>query len=296
MCQQDNIVFDNKLKPSQLKVSKSTTGGGSPNQEFTFEVSLSNPDGISPDNISMEFDEEGFKELLLGLDLDMEVVGILHTFNDSVADAVIDESHKILYGRDYYNEEILGLKFKVKAFAFFQTNIDAVERLYSDVLKVVPDVSGKTVYDLYCGTGTIGLSMAHRAKQIIGVEVIDAAIENAKDNAARNGIENARFFCDDASGAAKRLQQEGLRPDVVVLDPPRKGCAPDVIDAVAAMAPDRVVYVSCDPATLARDCKRFSEMGYRAEEAVAVDMFPRTVHVETVVQLSKGNISSRRSE
>ena len=235
-------------------------------------------------------------EQLIGalLEADRSVCSVVLNVNPDKTNVVLGRTCRTLFGKDAIEDVLCGLRFQISPLSFYQVNPKGCELLYKQAADFAALTGAETVLDLYCGTGTIGLSMAHRAKQIIGVEVIDAAIENAKDNAARNGIENARFFCDDASGAAKRLQQEGLRPDVVVLDPPRKGCAPDVIDAVAAMAPDRVVYVSCDPATLARDCKRFSEMGYRAEEAVAVDMFPRTVHVETVVQLSKGNISSEK--
>ena len=140
---------------------------------------------------------------------------------------------------------------------------------------------------MYCGAGTIGLSMSDKAKEIIGVEIIPEAIENAKENAKLNGIENTRFICDDASGAAKTLLSEGIKPDVVVLDPPRKGCSIDVIRAVSEMSPERIVYVSCDAASLARDCALFFEEGYEVTKVTAVDMFPRTIHVETVVLLSK---------
>ena len=144
--------------------------------------------------VNAYFDEEGFRDMLIGIDTgDMKIVGIMRTLNDSLADAVIDESHKVLWGRDYYNEEILGLKFKVKAFAFFQTNIDAVERLYSDVLDVVPDVSGKTVYDLYCGTGTISQLMASKAKDVYGIDIVEDSIEAARSNTELNGITRCPF-------------------------------------------------------------------------------------------------------
>ena len=144
------------------------------------------------------------------------------------------------------------------------------------------------VVDLYCGIGTISLTLAERAGQVIGVEVVPQAIEDAKENARRNGLaDKTRFECGDAADLAARLEREGLRPDVVVVDPPRKGLAPSVVDTVAAMAPERVVYVSCDPATLARDVKRFEALGYKALRAEAADLFPRTAHVETVCLLSK---------
>ena len=167
------------------------------------------------------FDEEGFRDILLGLETgNMKIVGIMRTFNDSLADAVIDESHKVLWGRDYYNEEILGLKFKVKAFAFFQTNIDAVERLYSDVLEVVPDVSGKTVYDLYCGTGTISQLMASKARDVYGIDIVEDSIEAARSNTELNGISNCHYICGDVK---EKLDEIPEKPDVIVVDPPRVG-------------------------------------------------------------------------
>jgi 23S rRNA (uracil1939-C5)-methyltransferase len=147
---------------------------------------------------------------------------------------------------------------------------------------------GKTVLDLYCGAGTIGLSMANEAKEIIGVEIIPQAVEEAKFNARENGIENARFLCADAAEAAEQLAKENLTPDVVIVDPPRKGCSEDLIEIITQkFTPERVVYVSCDPATLARDCAILSENGYTVKNAVPFDMFPRCAHVETVVLLSR---------
>ena len=143
--------------------------------------------------------------------------------------------------------------------------------------------------DLYCGTGTIGLSMAHKAKKVIGVEIIDAAIENAKINAKENGIENSEFICGDAAKAAEVLKQRGEKPDVIIIDPPRKGCAAELIHTITEMAPERVVYVSCDPATLARDLKLFNELGYKPQVVTPCDLFPGTAHVESVCWLTKAN-------
>ena len=234
-------------------------------------------------------DELPHADTLIGslLDADRSVCSVVLNVNPDKTNVVLGRQCRTLFGKDEIEDILCGLRFRISPLSFYQVNPQGCELLYKQAADFAALTGSETVLDLYCGAGTIGLSMAHKAKQIIGVEVIDAAIANAKENAKRNGIGNAQFFCDDAAGAAKRLQQEGLRPDVIVLDPPRKGCAPDVIDAVAAMAPDRVVYVSCDPATLARDCKRFTELGYHAQEAVAVDMFPRTVHVESVVLMSR---------
>jgi 23S rRNA (uracil-5-)-methyltransferase RumA len=233
---------------------------------------------------SMAFDEEGFREMLLGLDLDMEIIGILHTFNDSVADAVIDESHKILYGRDYYNEEILGLKFKVKAFAFFQTNIDAVERLYPDVLKVVPDVSGKTVYDLYCGTGTISQLMASEAKDVYGIDIVEDSIIAARSNTELNGITNCHYICGDVK---EKLDEIPEKPDVIVVDPPRAGIHDKAVAMLCRYGIDEIVYVSCNPKTLCINLDSFRANGYEIMSIKAYDNFPMTKHVETVVLLSK---------
>lgn len=162
------------------------------------------------------------------------------------------------------------------------------ERLYQKAAEYAALTGAETLLDLYCGTGTIGLTMAGKAKQVIGVEAVPEAVEDAKRNAALNRITNARFLCGDAALAARQLAEEGVQPDVIVLDPPRKGCDVHLIDTVVNMAPRRVVYVSCDPATLARDLKLFGEKGYETREATPVDLFPRTGHVETVALLSRG--------
>ena len=161
--------------------------------------------------------------------------------------------------------------------------------LYGKALEFAGLTGNETVLDLYCGIGTITLCLAKAAKRVIGAEIVPPAIRDAKENALRNHIENAEFFCGDAADIAAKLESDGLRPDVVTVDPPRKGLAPEVIASVAAMGPEKVVYVSCDPATLGRDVKIFREFGYEAKRAAAVDMFPGTAHVETVVLLSKLN-------
>ena len=220
-------------------------------------------------------------------DCDENIKSIILNINKKDTNVVLGDRCITLFGRDYIEDELCGLRFRISPLSFYQVNPEGTEMLYSKAREYA-GLSGKeTLLDLYCGAGTIGLTMAKNAKQIIGVEVIPEAIENAKENAEINGISNARFICDDASGAAKTLFKEGIRPDVVVLDPPRKGCSRDVLETVADMKPDRVVYVSCDPATLARDCKIFSELGYAVKEYTAVDMFPRTTHVETVALLCR---------
>jgi len=195
---------------------------------------------------------------------------------------ILGDVYHILWGDGFIEDELCGLRFRLSPASFYQVNHHQAEVLYGKALAMADLHGTETVLDLYCGTGTITLCLARAAGQVIGVEVVPQAIEDAKENARRNRIENARFFCADAGQAAKQLAAEGIRPDVITVDPPRKGLSPDVIDAIAEMGPDRVVYVSCDPATLARDVKLLEERGYAFRRAEAVDLFPRTKHVETV--------------
>ena len=206
---------------------------------------------------------------------------------DIRVEEILGEKYRTLWGRDYLMDTLCGLEFKLSVPSFYQVNRDQAEALYGKALDYAGLTGRETVLDLYCGIGTITLCLAKRAGRVIGAEIVPAAIRDAKENAARNHIENAEFFCGDAAETAARLEAEGLRPDVITVDPPRKGLAPEVIGSIAAMGPERVVYVSCDPATLGRDVKRFGELGYRAVRACAVDMFPATRHVESVVLLER---------
>ncbi len=194
---------------------------------------------------------------------------------------------RTLYGPGYIEDELCGLRFCISPLSFYQVNPAQAQRLYEKAGEYAGLTGSETLLDLYCGTGTIGLSMAARAGQVVGVEAVPQAVENAWENARRNGIGNAEFICADAAQAAAQLAQRGQRPQVVILDPPRKGVSGSLVETVAAMGPQRVVYVSCDPATLARDLKAFSGQGFAPVEATPVDMFPGTAHVETVVLLSK---------
>ena len=213
--------------------------------------------------------------------------GVLVNSNTKRGNVILGEKYRTLWGRDYLMDTLCGLEFKLSVPSFYQVNRDQAEALYGKALDYAGLTGRETVLDLYCGIGTITLCLAKRAGRGIGAEIVPAAIRDAKENAARNHIENAEFFCGDAAETAARLEAEGLRPDVITVDPPRKGLAPEVIGSIAAMGPERVVYVSCDPATLGRDVKRFGELGYRAVRACAVDMFPATRHVETVALLSR---------
>ena len=221
-------------------------------------------------------------------------VGVLLNSNTRRGNVVLGDKYRTLFGRNYLMDTLCGLEFKLSMPSFYQVNRDQAEVLYGKALEFAGLTGNETVLDLYCGIGTITLCLAKAAKRVIGAEIVPPAIRDAKENALRNHIENAEFFCGDAADIAAKLESDGLRPDVVTVDPPRKGLAPAVIASVAAMGPEKVVYVSCDPATLGRDVKIFREFGYEAKRAAAVDMFPGTAHVETVVLLSKGEIDSKK--
>lgn len=215
------------------------------------------------------------------------LVGVVLNFNTRDTNVILGEEYRTVWGRDWLEEELCGLTFRLSVPSFFQINRAQTERLYNVALDFAQLTGTELVLDLYCGIGTISLALARRAGRVIGAEIVPPAIEDARENAGRNGIENVEFFCGDAGAVARKLADEGLRPDVITVDPPRKGLGPEVPAILAEMAPKRIVYVSCDPATLARDVKRLEELGYRAVKGQAVDLFPRTVHVETVCLLSK---------
>ena len=216
-------------------------------------------------------------------------VGVVLNTNTAVGNVILGDKYRTLWGKDFLMDTLCGLDFKLSVPSFYQVNRAQAEVLYGKALEFAALTGEETVLDLYCGTGTITLCLARQAKKAIGAEIVPPAIEDAKENARRNRIENAEFFCGDASDIATKLEKEGLRPDVITVDPPRKGLAPEVIASIAAMGPGRVVYVSCDPATLGRDLKIFKEFGYATRRAVAVDMFPGTRHVESVVSIFKQN-------
>ena len=218
-----------------------------------------------------------------------DLAGVVLSVNQEKTNVILGKTHRCLWGRDYLEDTLCGLTFRLSVPSFYQVNREQAEVLYGRALAFAGLTGRETVLDLYCGIGTITLVMARQAKRAIGAEVIPAAVEDAKANAARNEVTNAEFLCAEAALAAQTLADRGLRPDGICVDPPRKGLAPAVIDAIVQMAPQRLVYVSCDPATLARDVKRMEEQGYVLQRAEAVDLFPRTAHVETVCLLSKLN-------
>ena len=220
------------------------------------------------------------------------LASVILNINRDKTNVVLGKECKTLFGSDYITDELCGLRFNLSPLSFYQVNHDGAEILYNKAKEYAALTGSETLVDLYCGTGTIGLTMAKDVKSLIGVEIIPQAIENAKENARLNSIDNAEFICADAAQAASTLLERGVKPDIVILDPPRKGCDEALIKTVAEMSPERVVYVSCDSATLARDCQRFAALGYRTLAATPVDMFPHTAHVETVALLVR-NISTK---
>lgn len=254
----------------------------------------------------------GLQDELCALSLDGEIVGFLHTRNDAVADVVQSDETRVLCGRDYFYEELLGLKFKISQFSFFQTNSLGAEVLYETAREYISgyiEVSGETsdteqgetgkntaerkpdkvVYDLYSGTGTIAQLMAPVAKKVIGVEIVEEAVEAARKNAELNGLHNCEFVAGDVLKVIDEIEE---KPDIIILDPPRDGIHPKALDKIISYGVEHILYISCKPTSLVRDLEVFLERGYEVERAVAVDMFPWTSGVETVALLSKGEVDS----
>ena len=229
---------------------------------------------------------------VLGLPLEGKVVGFLHIINDSLADIVKSDETKVLYGQDYFYEELLGLKFKITPFSFFQTNSLGAEVLYSTAREFVGETKDRTIFDLYSGTGTIAQILAPVAKEVIGVEIVEEAVTAAKENAEANGLTNCSFLAGDVLKVIDEIEE---KPDFIVLDPPREGIHPKALPKIVDLYRcEKMLYISCKPTSLARDLIEFAKYGYRVEKVCCVDMFPGTVHVETVVLLSKGEIDSKK--
>ena len=233
-----------------------------------------------------EYDLEPLKEQLLALSLEGKIVGIMHILNDSLSDVVQSDETKILYGKDYFYEELLGLKFKISTFSFFQPNSLAAEILYSKVREYVGDTRDKVVFDLYSGTGTIAQLAASVASEVIGVEIVEDAVKAARVNAALNSINNCRFIAGDV---LKVLDDVPEKPDMIILDPPRDGVHPKALPKILAYGVDQIVYISCKVTSLVRDLPAFYEAGYEMTHACAVDQFCQGVHVETIALLSRKN-------
>ncbi|WP_036730332.1 23S rRNA (uracil(1939)-C(5))-methyltransferase RlmD [Peptoniphilus mikwangii] len=233
---------------------------------------------------SSDFNFDEYFEELLKLELSGKVVGIMHTINDSFSDAIVPEKIIQHYGVDYINEELLGLKFKVSCFSFFQTNTESAKVLYTLASNMLGDLDNKILLDLYSGTGTITQILGRKAKSALGIEIVKDAVESARKNAEINNLNNVKFICDDVFKAVKELE---YKADVIVLDPPREGINPKAIDKIISFRPEKFLYISCNPITFVRDLKIFLELGYEIIKLKALDQFPRTNHVETVALLER---------
>ena len=246
-------------------------------------------DAVNYGGVSEEELLKQWTDMLCALPLKGELKGVLRTKNDSVADVIRNDGTEILYGQDYFYEELLGLKFKISPFSFFQTNSLGAEVLYETAREFIlsdnaEELKGKTVYDLYSGTGTIAQMLAPVAKEVVGVEIIEEAVEAAKENAALNGLTNCKFLAGDVLKVLDTIEE---KPDYIVLDPPRDGIHPKAIEKIINYGVDKMIYISCKPTSLARDLEIFLARGYEVKKICCVDMFPGTVHVETVCLLSK---------
>lgn len=233
-----------------------------------------------------DFDMTEYKDMLLNLDLKADLVSILHTINDGLADAVNCDELRVLHGRDYIQEELLGLKFKISPFSFFQTNTKGAEELYKIAREFVGEHNDKVVFDLYSGTGTIGQVMAEKAKKVYGIEIIEEAVEAANKNAKLNNLTNCEFIAGDVAKTVNKLK---AKPDIIIVDPPRPGVHKDAIRDISKFDSKEIVYISCNPKTLVLDLVEFNKYGYEVEKVKCMDMFPNTPHVETVVKLYKKN-------
>lgn len=232
----------------------------------------------------IDFDLSEYTELLKSQTYKGKLVSVLHTENNSFSDAVVPEKVNILYGRGYIIEELLDLKFKISPFSFFQTNSRGAESLYSIVRDFIGNGDNKVVFDLYCGTGTIGQIAAPNAKKVIGLELIEEAVEAAKENAKLNGLDNCEFIAGDV---AETIKQVKVKPDIIILDPPRSGVSPKALDYVIKFNAKEIIYVSCNPKTMVDNLETLLVAGYKVEKSKVKDMFPNTPHAETVVKLTK---------
>ena len=232
----------------------------------------------------IDFDLSEYTEILKSQTYKGQLVSVLHTENNSFSDAVVPEKVNILYGRDYIIEELLDLKFKISPFSFFQTNSRGAESLYSIVRDFMGNGDNKVVFDLYCGTGTIGQIAAPNAKKVIGLELIEEAVEAAKENAKLNGLDNCEFIAGDV---AETIKQVKVKPDIIILDPPRSGVSPKALDYVIKFNAKEIIYVSCNPKTMVDNLETLLAAGYKVEKSKVKDMFPNTPHAETVVRLIK---------
>lgn len=296
-----HLVVRRAAKTGEILVALvTTTQWPGREMEMSGAIGLENEEDKTPGQEAERKILDGLKERLLALPIEGEIVGILHVKNDSLADVVLSDETEILYGRDFFYEELLGLKFRVSLFSFFQTNSLGAELLYRTAREYISDYMlpvgeertakkggsgrGKVVYDLYSGTGTIAQMLAPVAGKVIGVELVEEAVLAARENAALNGLHNCEFIAGDV---LKVLDEIAERPDVIVLDPPRDGVHPKALQKIVAYGVEHILYISCKASSLARDLAVFIERGYEAVRCVPIDQFPWTTGVETVVLMSK---------
>lgn len=232
-----------------------------------------------------DFNKREFKNELLGIEnLEGEITGIIHTINDGLGDVVQADKTELLYGRDIIQEELLGLKFQISPFSFFQTNTLGAEKLYSIAREFAGDKKDRVIFDLYSGTGTIAQMMAGISKKVIGIEIVEEAVEMGRENIELNKLDNVEFIAADVFDGVESLP---YKPDLIIIDPPRDGIHPKAIDKIIDFNPESFVYISCNPVTLVRDLKIFEDRGYKIDKVKLMDMFPRTPHVEVIVKLEK---------
>ena len=231
-----------------------------------------------------DFDLTEWVEVMKSKKYKGELVSVLHTENDSLSDAVIPQKLNIMYGRDYIIESLLGLKFKISPFSFFQTNSQGAESLYSIVRDFMGDAKDNVVFDLYCGTGTIGQIAAANASKVIGLELVEEAVESAKENAKLNGLTNCEFIAGDVAVTIKDIK---IKPDIIILDPPRNGVHPKALEYVIKFNAKEIIYVSCNPKTLVENLETLTARGYEVVRSTVKDMFPNTPHAEVVVKLKR---------
>ncbi len=278
-----HLIVRKGIRTKQLLINIVTTGDMAKVKGISGEMDVSREE--ADDSLQYNcFDEQAFVEGIQALELENEVVGILRTINDDVADAVKCQELRTLYGQTYYEDEILGLKFKVSAFSFFQTNVEAAERLYRQAIDLIDGLEGKKVFDLYCGTGTISQLMALRAAEVVGIELSEEAVAAAKENAKLNNLDNCRFIAGDVY---KVLETMDYLPDVIVVDPPRMGMTEKAVDKIMSYGVEQIIYVSCNPKTLAMNLEQFRQGGYEVLYSKPFDNFPFTKHVESVVLMTR---------
>ena len=271
-CREQNLPYYKKLQHTGflrfLVIRKSKTNG-----EILVNIVTSS---------QSDFSFKSLAKALVELPLVGKVSGVLHTLTDTLSDAIKPDKITLLYGKDTIDEKILGLNFHISPFSFFQTNTKGAEVLYKNALDLIEDMDNKTVFDLYCGTGTITQIMATRAKKVYGIEIVEEAVEKAKENAALNGLDNCTFIAGDVLVQVDELKE---KPDIIVLDPPRDGIHPKAIQKIINFGAQELLYISCKPTSLARDLPILEKAGYKVKKVLCMDMFPQTPHIETIVKL-----------